>query len=84
MTTKWLVWGLLGSMCHVTSRGTLGRDTKDQWTNILSKSLQRSRINNICGKLGTYDLYAPPWEVLLIVVYIDNIDMRIFKYGMIK
>ena len=34
-------------------------NSKDQLADILTKSLRGSRIDDICGKLGTYDLYAP-------------------------
>lgn len=34
-------------------------NSKDQLADIFTKSLQGSRIDYICGKLGAYDLYAP-------------------------
>ena len=33
-------------------------NSSDQLANIFTKSLRRPRIDYICNKLGTYDLYA--------------------------
>jgi len=34
-------------------------NSSDPLANIFTKSLQGPRIDYICNKLGTYDLYAP-------------------------
>jgi len=34
-------------------------NSSDQLANIFTKSLRRPKIDYICNKLGTYDLYAP-------------------------
>jgi len=47
-------------------RKIISRDIKTQFVNsndqlvdIFTKSLHGPRIDNICNKLGSYDLYAP-------------------------
>jgi len=40
---------------------------------IFTKSWQRSRIDYICNKLGTYDLCAPTWGGLLNVTGLTHI-----------
>ena len=52
--------------CHFVREKILSRDivtkfvkSNDQLADIFTKSLIGPRINYICNKLGTYDLYAP-------------------------
>jgi len=52
--------------CHVIREKVMFGDIKtefvnscDQLTNTFTKSLRGPRIDFICNKLGTYDLYAP-------------------------
>jgi len=52
--------------CHFVQEKITSRDTKtkfvnsnDQLTDIFTKSLRGSRIDYICNKLGTYNLYTP-------------------------
>jgi len=52
--------------CHFIQEKIIPRDIKtkfvnpnDQLANIFTKSLRRLKIDYICNKLGTYDLYAP-------------------------
>jgi len=52
--------------CHFIQEKIVSRDFKtkfinsnDQLINIFIKSLREPRINYICNKLGTYNLYAP-------------------------
>ena len=52
--------------CHFVREKITSGDIKtefvnsnDQLTNIFTKSLRGPRIDYICNKLGTYNLYAP-------------------------
>ena len=52
--------------CHFVREKILSRDivtkfvkSNDQLADMFTKSLIDLRINYICNKLGTYDLYAP-------------------------
>ena len=52
--------------CHFIREKIISRDIKTEFVNsnnqladIFTKPLQGPRINYICNKLGTYDLYAP-------------------------
>jgi len=52
--------------CHFIREKILSEDIKiefvnlsDQLTDIFTKSLRGSRIDYLCNKLGTYDLYTP-------------------------
>jgi len=49
-------------------------NSSDQLANIFTKSLRRPRIDYICNKLGTYDLYALGWESVLDIL-LDILDI---------
>jgi len=43
-------------------------NSNDQLADIFTKSLRGPKIDYICNKLDTYDLYAPAWERVLDIV----------------
>jgi len=61
--------------CHFIREKIMSGDIKtefvnssDQLADIFTKSLRGPRIDIICNKIGTYDLYAPTWGGVLDIV----------------
>ena len=66
--------------CHFIQEKIIFGDIKtkfvnsnDQLANIFTKSLRRPRIDYICNKLGTYNLYAPAWGRVLNIMGLAHI-----------
>ena len=58
--------------CHFVREKVLSKEvitefvsSNDQLADIFTKSLRGPRIQNICSKLGAFDLYAPAWGGVL-------------------
>lgn len=51
-------------MCEKVLLGEITTEfvsSKDQLADMLTKSLKGPRVDNICNKLGSYDIYASAW-----------------------